>query len=81
LAYIEESLYDEDTYKISLGFKNSEEIEIFVNKKTLNKEFTFLKKRINKRKYNYIIRVSNSKKIMLVQNNKELINNFYYLDV
>lgn len=81
ITYLTESLYDENTYKINIGFKDKEEITLFVNKKYLNKEFTFLKKRIAKKLNNYIIRVSNNKKIILEHNNHNLFNNFFYLDL
>lgn len=81
LVYVSEELIDENTYKLSLGFNDGAELELFINNKTYNKEFTFLKKRIAKRASNYIIRVSNNKRIVQAENNKDLFSNYYYLDV
>ncbi len=77
---IEEPI-DEDTFKITLYFKNeTEPEEIIINRKNYNKEFTFVKKRLAKKSLNFIIRVSNNKNIVFSNTSKDLFNKFFFLD-
>jgi len=90
LKYILEERIEEDLFLLTLGFDDGEEEQLFVRQKDYNKEFTFLKKRMDdkiksqknhKNQMSYIVRVSENPNIINAEDNKSLLTNFFYVDL
>lgn len=88
LNFISEKRVSEEIFNINLYFNDGETKQVFIQKKTDPKSFTFMKKRSEKRleknnkdSNNYIIRVSDNEDIVNAIDNKNLLTSFIYLDL